>query len=162
MRDDNREDERAIRERAFFIWLHEGRPNGQADNHWVCAVREEAREKQRQKCLSGDEARYSALQLFGNTTMTRKRRPTADQEATEAAKGGPDRAMRVAEAEERRGSGKLFEIREGLFINLDHIVSVKVVRKADDLRFAVLKLSNGEHQHITREEFAAIVGGQLE
>jgi hypothetical protein len=34
--------ERRIRERAYFLWLHEGRPAGRAAEHWLRACEEEA------------------------------------------------------------------------------------------------------------------------
>jgi DUF2934 family protein len=37
--DPNSED--AIRERAYFIWLREGRPEGRAQDHWLSATLEE-------------------------------------------------------------------------------------------------------------------------
>jgi len=53
---------------------------------------------------------------------------------------------------------KLIEIRQGLFVNFDHVVCVRVLPEPEGAKFAVLQLSNGENQNITREEFAAIVG----
>ncbi len=32
--------EAAIRNRAYFIWEREGRPEGRADEHWYRAIRE--------------------------------------------------------------------------------------------------------------------------
>lgn len=37
----NQDDERAIRERAYFIWRHEGCPDGRAYHHWMSACTEE-------------------------------------------------------------------------------------------------------------------------
>ena len=34
-------DRNAIRERAYFIWLREGRPEGRAQDHWRSATLEE-------------------------------------------------------------------------------------------------------------------------
>jgi Protein of unknown function (DUF2934) len=38
MSDFDRDWERAIRERAYFIWEREGRPEGRADDHWQYAT----------------------------------------------------------------------------------------------------------------------------
>jgi hypothetical protein len=162
MPDDHGENERAIRERAFFIWLREGRPTGQADNHWMRAILEEARGKPGQTISLGYEERHETSRFFGNTPMTRKRRSPADQAAAEGDKGRSEEALRRTEPEEQRASLKLFEIRQGLFINFDHVVSIRVLRRANGPKFAVLKLSNGENQHITREEFASFVRGYPE
>ena len=38
-------DRNAIRERAYFIWEHEGRPDGRAQDHWLWATFEHFRDK---------------------------------------------------------------------------------------------------------------------
>jgi hypothetical protein len=38
-------DRNAIRERAYFLWLREGRPEGRAQDHWRSATIEESSEK---------------------------------------------------------------------------------------------------------------------
>ena len=38
-------DEEAIRERAYFIWEREGRPDGRAQEHWLAATFEECSEE---------------------------------------------------------------------------------------------------------------------
>jgi len=40
MPDTNHDGEQTVRDRAYFIWEHEGRPNGRAYDHWVRAVTE--------------------------------------------------------------------------------------------------------------------------
>jgi hypothetical protein len=35
------DDERALRERAYFMWENDGRPDGRAYEHWVSACAEE-------------------------------------------------------------------------------------------------------------------------
>jgi Protein of unknown function (DUF2934) len=40
MPESDRNNEAAIRERAYFIWLHEGRPEGRARHHWLSATLE--------------------------------------------------------------------------------------------------------------------------
>ena len=56
------------------------------------------------------------------------------------------------------GDRKLIEVRRGLLINLDHVVSVRVLPVPQGVRFAMLQLSNGENHYITQGEFAAIAG----
>jgi hypothetical protein len=53
---------------------------------------------------------------------------------------------------------KLTEIRPGLFLNVDQIVSVRVLPQEEDNVYAVLQLSNGDRQNVTRAEFTAITG----
>ena len=36
----DRDSEHAVRERAYYIWEREGRPEGQAEAHWLSAARE--------------------------------------------------------------------------------------------------------------------------
>ena len=36
-------EEKLVRERAYFIWEREGRPNGRAHEHWHRAVAEQVR-----------------------------------------------------------------------------------------------------------------------
>jgi hypothetical protein len=47
--------ERAVRERAYFIWEREGRPSGRAYDHWVAATIEETQDEfaEEEKLLSG-------------------------------------------------------------------------------------------------------------
>ena len=35
------DEEHAVRERAYFIWEHDGRPDGRAYEHWMSACAEE-------------------------------------------------------------------------------------------------------------------------
>jgi hypothetical protein len=53
---------------------------------------------------------------------------------------------------------KLTEIKPNLFINEDQIVSVRVLPKEEEDVYAVLQLSNGDRQNLTRAEFARITG----
>jgi len=39
----NRRDETWLRDRAYYIWEHEGRPHGRALNHWLQAIRDARR-----------------------------------------------------------------------------------------------------------------------
>jgi Protein of unknown function (DUF2934) len=47
MPDSERTNEQAVRERAYFIWEQEGRPEGRAQYHWLSAVVEELDYKHR-------------------------------------------------------------------------------------------------------------------
>jgi hypothetical protein len=38
----NRPEDRAIRERAYFLWEGEGRPEGRAEHHWHSAAAEQS------------------------------------------------------------------------------------------------------------------------
>lgn len=50
------------------------------------------------------------------------------------------------------------EIRPGLFLNVDHIVSLRVLPQEDDGAYAILQLSNGDKLNLTSSEFSAISG----
>jgi hypothetical protein len=52
----------------------------------------------------------------------------------------------------------LIEVRPGLFINLEHVVSVRVLPQEEGDVYAILQLSNGDKQDLTRGEFTAISG----
>ena len=64
---------------------------------------------------------------------------------------GP-RAERMAE------TINLIEIKPGLFLNVDHIVSVRVLPQEEGNVYAILQLSNGDNLNITRSEFSTISG----
>jgi hypothetical protein len=53
---------------------------------------------------------------------------------------------------------KLVEIRAGLFLNVDQIVTLRVLPQEDDGTYAILQLSNGDKLDLTRVEFALISG----
>jgi hypothetical protein len=42
MPDPDRDNEHAVRERAYYIWERDGRPEGQAEAHWLMAAREQS------------------------------------------------------------------------------------------------------------------------
>lgn len=52
----------------------------------------------------------------------------------------------------------LIEIRPGFFLNVDHIVSVRVLSQEEGNDYAILQLSNGDKLNITRSEFSTITG----
>lgn len=52
----------------------------------------------------------------------------------------------------------LIEVRPGLFLNLEHVVSVRVLPREEGDVYAILQMSNGDKQNLTRGEFTAISG----
>ncbi len=50
------------------------------------------------------------------------------------------------------------EIRPGLFLNLDHIVSMRVLPQEEGNVYAILQLSNNDKLNLTRSEFSTISG----
>lgn len=52
----------------------------------------------------------------------------------------------------------LIEIRPGLFLNVDQIVSVRVLPQEEGNAYAILQLSNGDKLELTRNEFSIITG----
>ncbi|MFM0007487.1 hypothetical protein PQR57_41895 [Paraburkholderia dipogonis] len=60
--------------------------------------------------------------------------------------------------ERKAGAINFIELRPGLFLNVDHIVSVRVLPQEEGEVYAILQLSNGDKQHLTRGEFSALTG----
>ena len=52
----------------------------------------------------------------------------------------------------------LIEVRLGFFLNLEHVVSVRVLPQEEGNAYAILQLSNGDKQELTRDEFRTITG----
>jgi hypothetical protein len=52
----------------------------------------------------------------------------------------------------------LIEVRPGLFLNPEHVVSVRVLSEEEGDTYAILQLSNGDKQALTRGEFMMITG----
>jgi hypothetical protein len=52
----------------------------------------------------------------------------------------------------------LLEIRIGLFLNVDQIVTLRVLPQEDGDTYAILQLSNGDKLNLTRAEFALVSG----
>lgn len=73
--------------------------------------------------------------------------------------GGSSEAPLAETLPRQPGEGsKLVEIRVGLFLNLDQIVSLRVMPQIETDTYAVLQLSNGDKLNLTRAEFALISG----
>ena len=64
----------------------------------------------------------------------------------------------LAPAKRKAETMNLIEVRPGLFLNLDHVVSVRVLPKEEGDVYAILQLSNGDKQDLTRGEFITITG----
>ncbi len=60
--------------------------------------------------------------------------------------------------ERKADTMNLIELRPGLFLNVDHIVTVRVLPQEEGDIYAILHLSNGDKQNLTRGEFTAISG----
>ena len=54
----------------------------------------------------------------------------------------------------------LVELRPGLFLNIDHVVSMRILPEADGDVYAIVQLSNGDKQNLTRAEFTVVSGEQ--
>lgn len=52
----------------------------------------------------------------------------------------------------------LIELKPGVFLNVDHVVSVRVLPQEEGDDYAMLQLSNGDTQRLTRAEFTAVTG----
>jgi len=53
--------DQAIRERAYFMWEREGRPDGRAQDHWLSATIEQLREDTRMEGeFAGEEEKVLA------------------------------------------------------------------------------------------------------
>jgi len=55
------DDERAIRERAYFLWENEGRPEGRALDHWQRAAAEEPLVDEEKVLASRPDANIPAM-----------------------------------------------------------------------------------------------------
>jgi hypothetical protein len=50
----------------------------------------------------------------------------------------------------------LVELKPGLFLNMDHIVSVRVLSQEENEVYAIMQLSNGDKHNLTRAEFTTV------
>jgi DUF2934 family protein len=63
----DRHEEHALRERAYSIWERDGRPEGQADDHWKQAIRDRLGEQgKRDDALMEDEEKILAGRSSAN------------------------------------------------------------------------------------------------
>jgi hypothetical protein len=53
---------------------------------------------------------------------------------------------------------ELIEIRPGLYLNVNHIVSVRVLPQDEGDVYGIVQLSNGDKLSLTRGEFTMISG----
>lgn len=58
--------------------------------------------------------------------------------------------------EEAAALAHLIEIKPGLFLNVNQIVSLRVLSQENGDAYAILHLSNGDKLDLSREEFATI------
>ena len=66
MSEADRDLENAVRERAYFMWEREGRPEGRARDHWKSASTEEARARLRDDDFLEDEEKVLAGRIDAN------------------------------------------------------------------------------------------------
>jgi hypothetical protein len=67
MPESDRNREHAVRERAYFIWEREGRPEGRAHDHWRYATVEDfGEERERDDEPMGDEEKIMAGRADAN------------------------------------------------------------------------------------------------
>lgn len=52
----------------------------------------------------------------------------------------------------------LVELRPGFFLNVAHVVSVRVLPEEEGDIYAIVQLSNGDKQNLTRAEFSLVSG----
>jgi hypothetical protein len=55
-------------------------------------------------------------------------------------------------------STRLVQIRPGLFLNPDQIVSVRTLPQEEADAYAIMQLSNGDKLNLTRDEFSKLTG----
>lgn len=88
-----------------------------------------------------------------------KKRTQNESKETRIEQKVPARPATIAPRDEgTRISTDLVELRAGLFLNVDHIVSVRVLPEVVGNAYAVMQLSSGEKLNLTREEFSTLCG----
>lgn len=86
-------------------------------------------------------------------------RKSDDPKTPPPSQGRVSKARPAETAPDRTGeASKLVEIRVGLFINVDQIVTLRVLSQEEGDTYAILQLSNGDKLRLTRLEFALISG----
>ncbi len=86
--------------------------------------------------------------------MFKKHKVDKDMETKVKGRPGPQ----TEQFSENKTVVRLIELRSGLFINPDQVVSVRVLSQEEGELYAMLQLSNGEKLNLTRKEFTAISG----
>ena len=90
-----------------------------------------------------------------------EKKPSPDEHKPTSRRGHGSSARAVATPPRQQGTAEtmhLIELRPGFFLNPNHIVSVRVLPQEDSEVYAVMYLSNGDKQNLTRAEFTAITG----
>jgi hypothetical protein len=90
--------------------------------------------------------------------MIKKRTQNESKDAHPEQKPFANPATPAARGEPTRISTDLVELRAGLFLNVDHIVSVRVLPEVIGNAYAVMQLSSGEKLNLTRDEFSTLCG----
>jgi hypothetical protein len=90
--------------------------------------------------------------------MTKKPRRHADTRPYQERAPAAHLATPQVSAKPKIGTMNLIEVRPGLFLNLEQVVSVRVLSQAEGDVYAILQLSNGDKQSLTRGEFLTITG----
>lgn len=70
----------------------------------------------------------------------------------------PVRPPSVPTPQRQAETKPLIELKPGLFLNMDHIVTVRVLSQEEGDTYAIMHLSNGDKQNLTRSEFTEITG----
>jgi hypothetical protein len=99
------DEERRIRERAYDIWLREGRPHGRHAEHWETAKAEIAAEE-RDRDKAAAEAKKAATLQSDESAAETAAAPVRSRRATPRAKAGAKRAPTAngeAARDDRRG-----------------------------------------------------------
>jgi hypothetical protein len=89
--------------------------------------------------------------------------PTSDEKAAppRRARKTSARPATASPIQKRQGVAiDLVELSPGLFLNLDHVVSVRILREQDGDVYAIAQLSNGAKQNLTRAQFTMVSGEQ--
>ena len=90
--------------------------------------------------------------------MAKKPRRHADTEPRRERAPSAQPATPLAPAKRKVETLNLIEVRPGLFLNLEHVVSVRVLPQEEGDVYAILQLSSGDKQTLTRGEFMTITG----
>ena len=110
-------------------------------------------------CVLTSQATVGSVAIRGFRPLMANRRANTGKAGRRRGRGASEREATLPPHPVRKaGTMNLTEIRPGLFLNVDQIVSVRVLPQEEDDVYAVLQLSNGDKQNVTRAEFTAITG----